>query len=149
VIDRVANECATRNPTPSVLTPIYKLKQDGIHNPNTVKALLKLNGDAIYFSRSAIPSQRDAAPEDWAKHADYWGHVGLYAYSRSVLLDWPNYRESEIENLEKLEQLRFIENGVTVGTIVIDEPLGEVNVPQDLDLAREIVGKSDQSSKLK
>jgi len=66
-----------------------------------------------------------------------------------VLLDWSNYRESEIENLEKLEQLRFIENGVTVGTIVIDEPLGEVNVPQDLDLAREIVGKSDQSSKLK
>ena len=66
-----------------------------------------------------------------------------------MLLDWPNYRESAIENLEKLEQLRFIENGVTVGTIVIEEPLGEVNVPQDLDLAREIVGKSDQSSKLK
>ena len=72
VIDRVASECVTRNPTPSVLTPIYKLKQDGIHNPNTVKALLKLNGDAIYFSRSAIPSQRDAAPQDWAQHADYW-----------------------------------------------------------------------------
>ena len=65
------------------------------------------------------------------------------------MLDWPNYRESEIENLEKLEQLRFIENGVTVGTIVINEPLGEVNVPQDLDLAREIIGKNDKLSKLK
>ena len=62
VIDAVANEFARRTPRPSVLTPIYKLRQEGIHNINTVKTLRRTNGDAVYFSRSAIPAQRDAAP---------------------------------------------------------------------------------------
>jgi len=142
VIDAVATEFARRTPRPSVLTPIYKLRQEGIHNINTVKTLRRTNGDAVYFSRSAIPAQRDAAPEEWAKHATYWGHVGLYAYTKEVLLQWPSFTECEPENLEKLEQLRFIDNGVVVGTIEIDEPLGEVNVPLDLDLAREIVASN-------
>jgi 3-deoxy-manno-octulosonate cytidylyltransferase (CMP-KDO synthetase) len=142
MIDSVISDFISRTPRPMVLTPIFEMKPEMILSPNSVKVVRRSNGDAIYFSRSPIPFQRDASPTEWTKHATYWGHVGLYAYSQEALAAWRGFEPSLLETLEKLEQLQFIEHGVPVSTIVVDEPLGEVNVPEDLDLARKIATRT-------
>lgn len=141
MIDSVIADFVSRSPRPMVLTPIFVMKPEAIMSPNSVKVVRRSNGDAIYFSRSPIPFQRDAQPAEWTKHTTYWGHVGLYAYSQEALAAWRTFPSSVLEDLEKLEQLRFIEHGVAVSTIVVDEPLGEVNVAEDLDLARKIASQ--------
>ena len=141
MIDSVIFDFVSRTPRPMVLTPIFEMKPEMIMSPNSVKVVRRSNGDAIYFSRSPIPFQRDASPTEWTTHATYWGHVGLYAYSQEALAAWRGFSPSVLEPLEKLEQLQFIEHGVPVSTIVVDEPLGEVNVPEDLDLARKIASQ--------
>ena len=141
MIDSVIADFMSRSPRPMVLTPIFTMKPEMIMSPNSVKVVRRSNGDAIYFSRSPIPFQRDASPTEWTMHATYWGHVGLYAYSQEALAAWRGFEPSLLEPLEKLEQLQFIEHGVPVSTIVVDEPLGEVNVPEDLDLARQIASQ--------
>lgn len=141
VIDLVIDECGTRNPTPQVLTPIFRLEQDQLHNSNTVKTLLNSAGDALYFSRSAIPYQRDVPLQNWTLFAPYWGHVGLYAYQREVLKRWPLLQPSQLENLEKLEQLRFIDNGIRISTIEIAGTSPEVNDQNDLEIARQLVDR--------
>ncbi len=141
MIDSVIADFVSRSPRPMMLTPIFVLKPEAIVSPNSVKVVRRSNGDAIYFSRSPIPFQRDAQPAEWTKHTTYWGHVGLYAYSQEALAAWRTFPSSVLEDLEKLEQLRFIEHGVAVSTIVVDEPLGEVNVAEDLDLARKIASQ--------
>ena len=141
MIDAVIADFMSRSPRPMMLTPIFVMKPEAITSPNSVKVVRRSNGDAIYFSRSPIPFQRDAQPSEWTKHTTYWGHVGLYAYSQEALAAWRRFPGSVLEDLEKLEQLRFIEHGVAVSTIVVDEPLGEVNVPEDLDLARKIASQ--------
>ncbi len=141
MIDAVIGDFVTRNPRPMMLTPIFQMKPESIQSPNSVKVVRRSNGDAIYFSRSPIPFQRDAQPSEWTKHTTYWGHVGLYAYSQDALAAWRGFASSVLEDLEKLEQLRFIEHGISVSTIVVDEPLGEVNVAEDLDLARKIASQ--------
>ncbi len=149
VIDLVIHECVTRNPPPQVMTPIFRLQQNQLHNSNTVKTLLNGVGDALYFSRSAIPYQRDVPPENWVSTAPYWGHVGLYAYQSEVLKQWPLLRLSHLEELEKLEQLRFIDNGIRISTIEISGPSPEVNVPDDLDLVRQLAGRDVPPAKLR
>jgi 3-deoxy-manno-octulosonate cytidylyltransferase (CMP-KDO synthetase) len=141
MIDAVIADFVSRSPRPMMLTPIFVMKPEAIMGPNSVKVVRRSNGDAIYFSRSPIPFQRDAQPSEWTKHTTYWGHVGLYAYSQDALAAWRGFASSSLEDLEKLEQLRFIEHGVAVSTIVVDEPLGEVNVAEDLDLARKIASQ--------
>jgi len=141
MIDSVIADFLSRSPRPMMLTPIFVMKPEAIMSPNSVKVVRRSNGDAIYFSRSPIPFQRDAQPAEWTTHTTYWGHVGLYAYSQEALAAWRTFPSSVLEDLEKLEQLRFIEHGVAVSTIVVDEPLGEVNVAEDLDLARKIASQ--------
>ena len=141
MIDSVIADFVSRSPRPMMLTPIFVMKPEAIMSPNSVKVVRRSNGDAIYFSRSPIPFQRDAQPAEWTTHTTYWGHVGLYAYSQEALAAWRTFPSSVLEDLEKLEQLRFIEHGVAVSTIVVDEPLGEVNVAEDLDLARKIASQ--------
>jgi len=141
MINSVIADFVSRSPRPMMLTPIFVMKPEAIMSPNSVKVVRRSNGDAIYFSRSPIPFQRDAQPAEWTKHTTYWGHVGLYAYSQEALAAWRTFPSSVLEDLEKLEQLRFIEHGVAVSTIVVDEPLGEVNVAEDLDLARKIASQ--------
>ena len=141
MIDSVIADFVSRSPRPMMLTPIFVMKPEAIVSPNSVKVVRRSNGDAIYFSRSPIPFQRDAQPAEWTTHTTYWGHVGLYAYSQEALAAWRTFPSSVLEDLEKLEQLRFIEHGVAVSTIVVDEPLGEVNVAEDLDLARKIASQ--------
>ena len=76
MIDALATTLIARQPTPAVLTPIYRLSAEQLHNPNVVKVLLAADGRALYFSRSTLRHVRDVDPADWAAHANVWGHVG-------------------------------------------------------------------------
>ena len=93
-----------------VTTLKVRCTAENIGNPNAVKVVTAADGRALYFSRATIPFHRDAADAAPA----YWKHIGLYAYRRAALLRFPSQGASELERVERLEQLRFLENGLSI-----------------------------------
>jgi 3-deoxy-manno-octulosonate cytidylyltransferase (CMP-KDO synthetase) len=102
---------------------------DEIQNPNVVKVVTSLAGDAIYFSRSPIPFVRDGQSES----PTYYKHIGLYVYRRDLLLKYPDLTVGPLEQAERLEQLRALENGFRIRVVDTEyESLG-VDTPADLE----------------
>lgn len=87
-------------------------------DPNNVKVVTDAQGRALYFSRSPIPHDRDPAEGD---RAQYYKHLGLYAYTAEALEKFRALPPSPLEQLEKLEQLRFLENGVPIAVVETSE----------------------------
>jgi 3-deoxy-manno-octulosonate cytidylyltransferase (CMP-KDO synthetase) len=143
LVDAIAAAFTAREPTPDVLTPIYRLPADKLHNPNVVKVLLAADGRALYFSRSALPHVRDADPAVWSDHTSFWGHVGIYAYRADVLMQWLQLPESPLEQLEKLEQLRLIEAGIRIDTLEVSGDILSVDTAEQLEQARALMGHHD------
>ena len=139
VIDAMAAEFRRLDPVPSVVTPVYGLKPETVHNPNVVKTLLSHDGRALYFSRSAIPHVRDVDPSEWHRHTTYWGHVGMYGFRGDVLAGWNRLPASPLEDLERLEQLRLIEAGLTIATFVVRGTSLSVDTAEQLEQARSMV----------
>jgi 3-deoxy-manno-octulosonate cytidylyltransferase (CMP-KDO synthetase) len=101
-----------------------------ISDPNVVKVVTNHAGDAIYFSRSAIPFVRD---REAAAGAALYKHVGLYVYRKDFLLRYPDLPVGPLEQAERLEQLRALENGYSIRVVETEyESLG-VDTPADLD----------------
>ena len=101
---------------------------EDVQNPNAVKVVTASNGRALYFSRSTIPFDRDGS------EPCYFKHLGLYAY-RKPALDWfVSQPESPLEKSERLEQLRFLENGIAI--FVSETPYDSVGVDTEEDLQR-------------
>jgi 3-deoxy-manno-octulosonate cytidylyltransferase (CMP-KDO synthetase) len=100
-----------------------------VNNPNAVKVVTDSAGRALYFSRATIPFQRDAGA-----HPRYFKHLGFYAYRKQVLERFCSWPESELERSERLEQLRFLENGVPI--YVAEVPFDTVGVDTEEDLKR-------------
>ena len=119
-----------------VVTPIYKLPAANIHNPNIVKTLISNDGTVIYFSRSAIPHVRDVSLDDWHLHVTYWGHAGIYGFTAGMLLKWKEIANSNLEKVEKLEQLRLIDGGYKISTFVTDDECLSVDTEEQLYIAR-------------
>jgi 3-deoxy-manno-octulosonate cytidylyltransferase (CMP-KDO synthetase) len=138
VIDAMVVEFNHRSPIPEVLTPVYRLSGEKVHNPNVVKTLLAADGRALYFSRSAVPHVRDIDPVHWPQHTTYWGHVGLYGYRADVLQRWIALPHSPLEHIEKLEQLRLIEAGIGIGTFPVEGESFSVDTAEQLEHARAI-----------
>ncbi|MDD2426230.1 MAG: 3-deoxy-manno-octulosonate cytidylyltransferase [Bacteroidales bacterium] len=94
-----------------------------------------LSGDlyALYFSRSVIPCVRGEKEEHWAKKAIYYKHIGLYGYTRKVLSEIVRLGETPAERAEKLEQLRWLENGYRIKVAVTLEPSFSIDTPEDLE----------------
>ncbi|SRR5271165_3710300 len=99
-----------------------------IHNPSAVKVVTEVHGRALYFSRATIPFDRDATTPR------YFKHLGLYAYRKSALDFFVNHPESALERAERLEQLRFLENGISI--YVGETPYDSVGVDTAEDLQR-------------
>jgi 3-deoxy-manno-octulosonate cytidylyltransferase (CMP-KDO synthetase) len=146
VIDAMAAEFNRRSPTPEVLTPVYRLSAEKVHNPNVVKTLLAADGRALYFSRSAVPHVRDIDPAQWPQHTTYWGHVGLYGYRADVLQRWNALPHSPLEHIEKLEQLRLIEAGIGIGTFQVEGESLSVDTAEQLQQARAIAASINAPS---
>ncbi len=107
--------------------------QVNIHNPNAVKVVTAADGRALYFSRSTIPYNRDGGP------AQYWKHIGLYAYKKAALQRFPTLPHSTLEHTERLEQLRFLENNITVYVEPTDHDTIGVDTEEDLKLVESIL----------
>jgi 3-deoxy-manno-octulosonate cytidylyltransferase (CMP-KDO synthetase) len=116
-----------------------------ITNPNVVKVVTDHAGNAIYFSRSAIPHIRDAGPHvretGATSPASFFKHVGLYIYRRDFLLDYPDLPVGPLEQAERLEQLRALENGFKIRVVETEyESLG-VDTPEDWARVAELYEK--------
>ncbi len=115
-------------PGVEVTTLKVRCSAENERNPNAVKVVTAADGRALYFSRATIPYDRDATGE-----AMYWKHLGLYAYRRAALLRFPLLRPSGLERAEKLEQLRFLENGVAVYVEATEIDTVGVDTEEDLE----------------
>jgi 3-deoxy-manno-octulosonate cytidylyltransferase (CMP-KDO synthetase) len=90
------------------------------HSASVVKVVLRDDGTALYFSRASIPHQRDGVPTvDALRAGTFLRHLGLYAYRREALLRWVALPPSPLEELERLEQLRALEAGMSIGVVVV------------------------------
>ena len=106
---------------------------EDVTNPHAVKVVTATNGRALYFSRATIPYDRDQRPGETSQ-ARYLKHLGLYAYRRAALQQFPTLPHSALEATEKLEQLRFLENGIDV--YVTETPYDTIGVDTEEDLQR-------------
>lgn len=104
-------------------------------NPNSPKVVLNKQGEALYFSRSVIPYKRGAELEEWLKHHTYYKHIGLYAYRADVLKEITSLPQGELELVESLEQLRWLENGYHIQTGITKAETVGIDTPEDLQRA--------------
>lgn len=104
-----------------------------IQNPNNVKVVTDSQNYALYFSRSPIPFARDNAD------ADYFQHIGIYAYRKQALLDFHQMEMTPLEVAEKLEQLRYLESGKRIKMIEVDEVSIGIDTLADLEKARGMI----------
>jgi 3-deoxy-manno-octulosonate cytidylyltransferase (CMP-KDO synthetase) len=102
---------------------------ENIANPNAVKVVTAADGRALYFSRATIPYDRDARV---GNPPPYWKHIGLYAYRKAALQRFPTLPPSALEQTERLEQLRFLENGIAIHVEPTDFDTIGVDTEEDL-----------------
>lgn len=141
VVDAVVE--ALENGEGEVATPVYRLSMAReLADSNVVKVVRGTGGRALYFSRSPIPHVRGAELNDWLNHTSFLGHVGVYAYRRSVLCQYVQLPEGQLETVEKLEQLRLLEAGKQILTVEIDYRPQAVDVPADIEVVEGIMANS-------
>jgi 3-deoxy-manno-octulosonate cytidylyltransferase (CMP-KDO synthetase) len=99
-------------------------------NPNVVKVVKSINGEALYFSRSMIPYPRNAN-----ENHNYFKHIGMYAYRADILEKITHLPQSSLEKVESLEQLRWLENGYRIKVAETNEETIGVDTPEDLEKA--------------
>jgi len=116
------------NPAAQVGTLMTPAADVDIGNPNAVMVVSDVHGRALYFSRATIPFDRDRT------QPRYFKHLGLYAYRKSALGGFVTLPESSLERSERLEQLRFLENGIEI--YVGETPYDSIGVDTEEDLAR-------------
>ena len=116
-----------------IATLVKRVHTEGvIHNPNIVKAVFSSEGKALYFSRSPIPYLRNIPTDEWLSKGEFYKHIGLYAYKSSVLKEIALLPPSRLEQLESLEQLRWLENGYAIGIAETDLETIGIDTPEDL-----------------
>jgi len=119
---------AMRGPAVEVGTLKTAAAEMDVNNPSAVKVVTDATGRALYFSRAAIPFDRDAA------QPRYYKHLGFYGYRKQALDKFVRWPESSLERTERLEQLRFLENGVPI--FVKETPFDTVGVDTEEDVRR-------------
>ena len=119
-------------------------------DPNICKVVVDSKGRALYFSRSPVPYDRDSWPDgghaikDDGANSEVLGykHIGMYAYSKSFLLQFSKLKTSRLENLEKLEQLRILDNGYSIQVIETNQNSISVDRPEDLGVVKQLMIKT-------
>ena len=119
------------DPAVQVASLMRKITKEEAVNPNNVKVVIDKMGYALYFSRSIIPFQRDSEMT-----AEYYLHVGVYAYKKEALMNFTRWPQSVLEKTERLEQLRYLENAVRIKMAETDYINISIDTPEDLELAK-------------
>ena len=118
-------------PDVQVASLMRRISKEEAGNPNNVKVVTDRSGYALYFSRSIIPYQRDERT-----NTGYFLHVGVYAYKKDVLMNFTKWPQSSLEKIEKLEQLRYLENGIKIKMAETDYNNIAIDTPEDLEKAK-------------
>ncbi len=116
-----------------------------LENINSPKVVVNKQMQALYFSRSIIPYQRNKDKQEWLKGHTYYKHIGLYAYKADVLKEITSLPQSSLELAESLEQLRWLENGYTIKVGVSEVETIGIDTPEDLEHAKEVLEKASKS----
>ena len=119
-----------------------KIDQRQAKDPNAVKVVVDKNNDALYFSRSMIPYDRDGS-----QAVEYFLHLGVYGYKKEALLNFTRWPPSKMELIEKLEQLRYLENGVRIRMAEVDHQTLAIDTPADLEEARKLLAAKITSNR--
>ncbi len=141
VIDAVANGLA-QNEMSTVATRIKNPTE--LDDPNVVKVVVNAAGCALYFSRRIIPYLREAASGSMSEQLAAFAflkHLGIYGYRRETLLRLVRFPVSPLENAEKLEQLRALENGIQIAVVKVDCDSVGVDMPEDVARVENILKK--------
>lgn len=141
VIDVVAN-ALSREEMSTAATQIKEVSE--YETPNVVKVVVNSSGRALYFSRRTIPFVRDAASSSAVEQLaafPFLKHLGIYGYRRETLLRLVTYPVSPLENAEKLEQLRALENGIQIAVVKVDYDSIGVDVPEDVARVEKILSR--------
>lgn len=104
-------------------------------NPNVVKAVLTMRRQALYFSRQVIPFVRDVAKENWLTNAEFFKHIGIYAFRTDILKQIVKLPPNVLERTEKLEQLRWLGYGYKIQAVATDYESIGIDTPKDLENA--------------
>jgi 3-deoxy-manno-octulosonate cytidylyltransferase (CMP-KDO synthetase) len=129
IVEQVARPLMD-DPALPMSTLIYKIiRPEEITDPNHVKTVFDCHNNALYFSRSPIPFQRDPGG---GEQPTYYKHLGFYAYRKGFLVTFVGLPEGQWERFEKLEQLRALEFGYTIRVVLTDHDSVEVDTPDDL-----------------
>ncbi|MEI8176481.1 MAG: 3-deoxy-manno-octulosonate cytidylyltransferase [Candidatus Omnitrophota bacterium] len=126
-----------------MVTIIKKIDDEKeLWDPNVVKVVIDKDGYALYFSRHSIPFVRDRVPgASVLENRIFYKHIGMYGYTKDFLFTFKNLPKSRLEEAEKLEQLRALEQGYRIKTIVTKFETVGIDTPEDLERAREFFGK--------
>lgn len=107
-------------------------EEDELFSTNAVKVVMDKNGNALYFSRNPIPFMRNVAREQWLEKGNFYRHIGIYAYKADTLRQVAKMQPSKLELAESLEQLRWLENGLSIRMAVTDGVNVSIDLPSDL-----------------
>ncbi len=132
IVDRIFEELEA-DPSADIVTPVTPAGEEEALDPNVVKVVMDRKGFALYFSRSPIPYNRSGG-------ARYFRHIGVYGYRITSLFSFVNLPPSPLEEAEGLEQLRALENGMRIKTILVEDYGGiSIDTPGDLRRAEDYV----------
>ena len=119
---------------------------DDVMNPNTVKVVLDNDGYAMYFSRSPIPYFRNgSAMQEWHTQHPYYKHFGLYVFRRDFLLKYATWKESALEQVEKLEQLRILAHGYKIKVAITLYDSIPIDTAEDAEKVRAILNQQSRT----
>jgi 3-deoxy-manno-octulosonate cytidylyltransferase (CMP-KDO synthetase) len=145
MIDQIVLALLNNNSKAGMATVIKKIEDEkDLYDPNVVKVVVDKDGNALYFSRNFIPFVRDReglGAKSITEAVTFYKHIGLYGYTKDFLFTFKNLSKSRLEEAEKLEQLRALEHGYKIKTIVTKFDTVGIDTPEDLERAKELLGK--------
>ena len=116
----------------SIATLGIKRSDEDANNPNRIKMVLNSNKDAMYFSRSAIPNTNNATPFG-INDFNFYRHIGVYGYKKETLLKLIDLEKTKLEQVESLEQLRWLYYGYSIRVVETNIETPNIDVPEDVD----------------
>jgi len=142
LMDPVAVDTAVaallEEPAAQIATVATPIRHAGdIMDPNVVKTVLDFDSNGLYFSRAPIPWVRSTQLKI---HVKYWKHLGLYVFQRDALLEYPTLPQGELEKIEQLEQLRWLENGWKIRVAEVEHDAVSVDVAEDVARVEKLMG---------
>jgi len=138
MIDQLCDVIRPREVRLATLVQVIE-DENALFDPNRVKVVLDKSGKALLFSRSTIPHNNKFPKHEWVTKHVYYKHVGIYAYRLEALKEITRLPPSKLEQMESLEQLRWLENGFDIHTGITAEVSPSVDTPEDLAKIIEII----------